>query len=208
VEEDVELTTIIRSNVARVLIVGALGTAAGAKAEPQAERAPIDKQDAPSPQPTAKLIESVGAANPTVRAMSPPQGAATVGVTVQQQPNDKVLTAPGSLLFPSGQSELTPSARQSLDGVAYVIAQQPDTKLLVEGYTDAHGGEQQNQRLSEKRAQAVADDLISRGVDRDRLSVVGRGESDPIGDNDNAEGRASNRRVEIVAAPSDDGQQR
>src|SRR5207344_2933069 len=101
-------------------------------------------------------------------------------------------TTPESLLFPSGQSELTPTARRSLDSVAYVIAQQPsDTKLLIEGYTDAQGAEQLNQHLSQKRAQAVADDLVARGVDRDRLSVVGRGQSDPIGDNDSAEGRAS-----------------
>jgi outer membrane protein OmpA-like peptidoglycan-associated protein len=211
-EEDVKLTTIIQSNVARVLIVGALGTVAGVKAEPQAERDPIDKQNAPPKQPTGKLLESAGAENPAARAMSPRQGAATVGATAgatvqQQQPQDKVLTTPGSLLFPSGQSELTPTAKQSLDAVAYVIAQQPsDTKLRVEGYTDTQGGEQLNQRLSEKRAQAVADDLIGRGVQPDRLSVVGRGESDPIGDNDSPAGRASNRRVEIVVGASDGAQ--
>jgi outer membrane protein OmpA-like peptidoglycan-associated protein len=193
-----------------LLIAGALGIAAGAKGEPQKERNPIDKQGVPE-QPTAKLIESVGAANPAALAMGgAPQGAPqgpSQGVTVQQQPHDKVLTTPGSLLFPSGQSELTPTAQQSLDAVSYEIAQQPsDTKWLVEGYTDAQGEEQLNQRLSEKRAQAVADDLIGRGVQPDRLSVVGRGESDPIGDNDSPEGRASNRRVEIVAGASDDAQ--
>ena len=79
------------------------------------------------------------------------------------------------------------------------IAQQPDNpSVSVEGYTDAQGSTEQNQHLSQKRAQAVADQLIARGVDKSRVSVSGKGESAPVADNDTADGRANNRRVEIV----------
>jgi outer membrane protein OmpA-like peptidoglycan-associated protein len=72
--------------------------------------------------------------------------------------------------------------------------------MVVEGHTDSQGSDDLNLKLSEDRAAAVRDYLVSRGVAADRLSAVGVGEKRPIADNTSAEGRANNRRVEIVIA--------
>jgi outer membrane protein OmpA-like peptidoglycan-associated protein len=118
---------------------------------------------------------------------------------VKEEQGAVVITLSGQLLFPSGEQELSPIARQSLDEVATAIAQQPeDTMIRVEGHTDASGSEAQNEQLSKKRAQAVANYLMERDIDDDRIQVVGHGESRPMADNDTPEGRSANRRVEIV----------
>ncbi len=77
------------------------------------------------------------------------------------------------------------------------MREHPDTKALVEGNTDSVGGEAYNQKLSERRAEAVKDVLVKSGIDGDRVSTVGNGESKPIAPNDTEEGRAKNRRVSI-----------
>jgi outer membrane protein OmpA-like peptidoglycan-associated protein len=120
---------------------------------------------------------------------------------VKQEPRGIVITLSGSLLFPTGKEQLSPSGRQSMDKVADTVAKQPaDSKLQVEGYTDDSGSKAHNERLSGKRAQAVADRLVERGIDAKRIEVIGRGESRPIASNNTEEGRALNRRVEIVIA--------
>lgn len=123
---------------------------------------------------------------------------------VRQEARGVVVTMSGSLLFPSGERDATPIANQSLDQVAHALAQQPsDTTFQIEGYTDSSGSESENLALSEKRAQLVADRLVESGIDSSRISVVGRGEAQPIADNNTAEGRAANRRVEIVVVRHD-----
>jgi outer membrane protein OmpA-like peptidoglycan-associated protein len=118
---------------------------------------------------------------------------------VKEEPRGVVITISGSLLFPNGQQELSPIARQNLDQVAHALAQQPaDTTFQVSGHTDNSGSDKQNQQLATQRAKAVGDYLANSGINPARINVVGRGESQPIATNDTAEGRASNRRVEIV----------
>lgn len=118
---------------------------------------------------------------------------------VKQENRGVVITMSGSLLFPSGDRDVSPIANKSMDQVAHALAQQPDdTTFDVQGYTDSTGSESENKMLSEKRAQAVADRLTEAGIDSSRIKVEGRGEADPIADNSTAEGRAANRRVEIV----------
>jgi len=125
---------------------------------------------------------------------------------VKEESRGVVITLSGSLLFPTGEEELSPIARKSLDQVADALAKQPsDAKFDVEGHTDNSGTTAQNQALAKKRAQAVADHLVESGVDRDRIRVVGHGESHPIASNDSDEGRASNRRVEIVVDEEHNG---
>lgn len=120
---------------------------------------------------------------------------------VKQESRGVVITLSGSLLFPSGEQELSPIARKNLDQVAQALAQQPlSTTFVVEGYTDNSGSEKQNEQLSSQRAKAVADQLVQAGIDPSRIRAEGHGERDPIVSNDTAEGRASNRRVEIVAS--------
>lgn len=118
---------------------------------------------------------------------------------VKQEPRGVVITLSGSLLFPSGERGLSPVARTSLDQVAHALAEQPPTSTFqVEGFTDDSGSPKQNDQLAKERAKAVADHLVQNGIDPARIQVVSHGEKDPIANNDTPEGRAMNRRVEIV----------
>ncbi|MFW1392105.1 OmpA family protein, partial [Vibrio parahaemolyticus] len=99
-------------------------------------------------------------------------------------------------LFGFDSSELTYNA--DLESLAEQLTQYPEDKIQIVGHTDSTGPEAYNQRLSERRAQAVADYLKRMGIAESRLSVEGQGESRPIASNDTVEGRAQNRRVEVV----------
>jgi outer membrane protein OmpA-like peptidoglycan-associated protein len=119
--------------------------------------------------------------------------------TVKQETRGMVITLSGGVLFASGKSDLLPSAQAKLDEVATALTQgSPDSTIVVEGHTDAQGTEAFNLDLSTRRAQAVRDYLASHGVAQDRIRAEGLGFSRPVADNKTAEGRANNRRVEIV----------
>lgn len=122
---------------------------------------------------------------------------------VKQEPRGTVITLSGSVIFPSGKSELLPSARSKLSEVATALSQgEASSKIVVEGHTDSVGSAEMNQQLSMRRAEAVKGALVTQGVDASRVSVVGHGASQPIAENDSAAGRANNRRVEIVVQPA------
>ncbi len=122
---------------------------------------------------------------------------------VRQENRGTVITLDNSVLFSVGESKLLPNARQRLQQVANALKLKPDSKITIEGYTDSQGPSSLNQRLSEERADSVRDYLVSRGIDADRINTEGFGESRPIASNSNPEGRAMNRRVEIVVKPSE-----
>lgn len=82
-----------------------------------------------------------------------------------------------------------------------VLNEQPERRVEIEGHTDAEGADGFNMQLSRERAEQVRSYLIQRGVDASRITAVGYGETRPIADNDTVEGRANNRRVEIVLKP-------
>lgn len=122
--------------------------------------------------------------------------------SVKQEARGMVITLSGAVLFTSAKADLLPSAQVKLNSVAEALTQQdPDSKIVVEGHTDSQGGESYNQDLSQRRAKAVGDYLISRGIAADRVTSQGFGFSRSIADNKSAEGRANNRRVEIVVQP-------
>ena len=122
---------------------------------------------------------------------------------VKEEQRGTVITLSGAVLFPSGGDTLSEVARQSLDKVAQALQEQSKSShIRIEGYTDARGSDSANQALSQRRAQAVRDYLASRGLDGLMLEAVGRGEANAIASNDSADGRASNRRVEIVVEPA------
>jgi outer membrane protein OmpA-like peptidoglycan-associated protein len=122
--------------------------------------------------------------------------------SVKQEARGMVITLSGSVLFASSKSELLPAAQVKLNSVAEALTQQdPDSKMVVEGHTDSQGAQGYNQDLSQRRAQSVRDYLVSRGIAADRLTSQGFGSSRSIADNKSAEGRANNRRVEIVVQP-------
>jgi outer membrane protein OmpA-like peptidoglycan-associated protein len=126
--------------------------------------------------------------------------AASVG-SVKQEPRGMVITLSGSVLFASNKDTLLPAAQDRLTQVAEALKTQDDHKIVVEGHTDSQGSEVSNQGLSERRAQAVVAFLTSRGVPTDQIRASGLGQGRPIADNKSAEGRANNRRVEIVIQP-------
>ena len=117
---------------------------------------------------------------------------------VKEEARGLVITLSGSVLFASGKSALLPAAQDRLNQVADALLATKERKLVVEGHTDAQGSNSSNQVLSQKRADAVRSYLISRGYPGDLIQAQGIGEDRPIADNANAEGRANNRRVEIV----------
>ena len=123
--------------------------------------------------------------------------------SVKQEARGMVITLSGGVLFASAKSDLLPEAQVKLNSVADALTQQdPDSKMVVEGHTDSQGGVSYNQDLSQRRAQTVRDYLVSRGIAADRVTSQGFGSSRSIADNKSAEGRANNRRVEIVVAPT------
>ncbi len=123
--------------------------------------------------------------------------------SVKQESRGMVITLSGSVLFASNESALLPAAMVKLNDVAdALIKGNPDSNITVEGHTDSQGQRQYNMDLGEKRAQSVRDHLVSRGVAADRIKAVGIGPDRPIADNKTAEGRANNRRVEIIVQPA------
>lgn len=101
--------------------------------------------------------------------------------------------------FEYDSATLTGHATHVLDGVAGTLKGQPDQKVTIAGHTDSRGSNAYNQKLSERRAQAVVDYLVSQGVNADNLSAMGHGEDMPVDTNDTEAGRAANRRVEMHA---------
>lgn len=126
--------------------------------------------------------------------------AASIGA-VKQEPRGMVITLSGSVLFASNKDALLPAAQERLGQVAEALKTQDDHKIVVEGHTDSQGSAALNQGLSERRAQSVVSFLVSRGVPADQIRAQGLGPSRPIADNTSAEGRANNRRVEIIVQP-------
>lgn len=118
---------------------------------------------------------------------------------IREESRGTVITLDGSVLFASGKSELLPIAQEKLDHVAKALADtKPGDSFLIEGHTDSQGPDQANLALSHARAEAVRQFLVGRGVAQDKVRAVGRGEQQPVASNDTPEGRANNRRVEII----------
>jgi outer membrane protein OmpA-like peptidoglycan-associated protein len=121
---------------------------------------------------------------------------------VKHDTRGTVITIPGSVLFATGKSAVLPGAQDKLNSVADAL-KETDHSILVEGYTDSQGSDAFNLELSQTRAQNVRDYLVSRGVPESRIRAQGLGESKPVGDNKTTDGRAQNRRVEIIVSGED-----
>lgn len=103
-----------------------------------------------------------------------------------------------AVLFGFDQSVLSADARANLDKLVKVLNAYPDTNIEIQGHTDSRGSESYNQGLSEKRAKAVSDYLLTQEITTTRVTTKGFGESVPAYDNETEEGRAQNRRVEFL----------
>ena len=123
--------------------------------------------------------------------------------SVKQESRGMVITLSGGVLFASNESTLLPAAVLKLNDVAdALIKGNPDANITVEGHTDSQGQRQYNMDLGQKRADAVKAQLVARGVASDRIKSVGIGPDRPIAPNTSPEGRANNRRVEIIVQPT------
>jgi len=112
----------------------------------------------------------------------------------------------GDVSFEAGKASLLPSAMTAVDRLAQLMAVYPERSVRIEGHTDSAGDDAANQTLSERRANAVRDALLARGVDAARIEAVGYGETRPIADNGTPGGRQKNRRIEIVVSELPDDQ--
>ena len=106
----------------------------------------------------------------------------------------------GDVLFDTGKAELRSPAREALARLSGIVLNYPELRLEIEGHTDNTGGEQMNQKLSEQRAEAVRQYLLTQGLAAGPLSAKGLGESMPVEDNSTAAGRQKNRRVELIVS--------
>lgn len=119
---------------------------------------------------------------------------------VKDDDRGMVITLQGEVLFKTGKWDLKPGAMAKLDQIADALRgkEQP---MVVYGFTDNVGAHDMNMGLSQNRAQSVRDYLVSKGIPSDLVTAQGKGPDDPIADNTSIDGRAQNRRVEIVVQP-------
>jgi len=112
-------------------------------------------------------------------------------------PRGLVLTL-GDVLFDTGKSQLNPGAARKLDQLAQFLADHPERRVQIDGFTDSVGTDSYNQSLSQQRADAVKSALVQRGIDPTRIESQGYGKGFPVADNADSGGRQLNRRVEVV----------
>jgi outer membrane protein OmpA-like peptidoglycan-associated protein len=104
----------------------------------------------------------------------------------------------GDVLFDTGRAELNSGATRKLDQLAQFLAEHPDRRLQIDGFTDSVGTDSYNQELSHRRADAVKSALLTRGIDSARIGTQGYGKAFPVANNTDSGGRQLNRRVEVV----------
>ena len=121
-------------------------------------------------------------------------------VQIKRDEEQLSLTFKADMLFGVGQSTINPGAMHDIQRVATVLNQYPQSIIVVRGHTDSTGSEQNNQTLSEKRAEAIKNLLVAEQVNPERILTIGYGEMEPIASNDTEAGRQANRRVEISIA--------
>ncbi|MDA9555471.1 OmpA family protein [Pelobium sp.] len=125
------------------------------------------------------------------------------GAEVMREGEGIIVKFDSGLLFEFGKSTLSTAAKQNIDNLAASLNKYPNTNILVVGHTDAIGSDAVNDKLSLDRANAVKSYAVAKGVDADRLKTSGKGKNEPIASNDTDEGRAKNRRVEVVIVAND-----
>jgi outer membrane protein OmpA-like peptidoglycan-associated protein len=126
------------------------------------------------------------------------------GARVERYGEGVLVTFDSGLLFDFDSSVVKGAARSNLTDLANSLRKYPDTEVLIVGHTDAQGSDSYNQGLSERRAAAAKNFLVSQGVPTDRVRTEGLGESEPVASNDTDAGRAQNRRVEVAIFASEE----
>jgi outer membrane protein OmpA-like peptidoglycan-associated protein len=123
-------------------------------------------------------------------------------VTIRHEKRGAVITLSSDKLVDSGQWAITPSGQYSLRELAAGLRDQDGRTIFIQGYTDSMGSSAVNDAVSLRRAEAVRDYLVTQGVSAEKLRAEGLGAKRPVALNGTADGRAQNRRIEIVIAPA------
>ena len=123
--------------------------------------------------------------------------------------DDGLVLTLGDVGFDAGKASLQPGAMTAIDRLVQLLNVYPERSVRIEGHTDSVGDAAANQKLSERRAAAVRDALLARGIDAARVEAVGFGAGRPVADNSTESGRQKNRRIDIVLSgeqsPAGDG---
>jgi outer membrane protein OmpA-like peptidoglycan-associated protein len=127
--------------------------------------------------------------------------AASEAAAVRREGDLLAITLKGDVTFDFDSAAVRPGLYGEVDRIAQIMVKYPQTHIIVEGHTDSVGAERYNQQLSERRANAVKNLLVQRGVDPYRVTTIGYGESRPVATNAEEAGRQLNRRVEIRIKP-------
>lgn len=125
------------------------------------------------------------------------------GISIVNTGDRLIVSLPNDLTFATDSYAVSPAMQGDLRRVADSLVRYPSSLVQVIGHTDSDGAADYNQGLSERRANAVADQVQAGGVPYNRLTTIGRGENDPVASNLTPEGKAQNRRVEIVVIPQE-----
>ena len=165
-----------------------LGVEHAARQEADTKAAASEQRALDSEQKTIAANEKTAAANDALAKLA-----------AKEEERGMVITLSGGVLFRSNDAQLLPAAQTKLDDVAAALLAN-GRPVSIEGYTDSKGSQSRNIDLSQRRADSVRTYLISRGLPSDRVVAKGMGPDRPIADNTSSEGRANNRRVEIVVA--------
>lgn len=198
------------------LVAASLALAACSGGEPAdpATTEPTQGATTSAPSPTAEDT-SPDAPRPTsamtIEDVAPPMSDAEIRVAEiivefdgEVTDEGTVLTLEEPILFDFDSAELKTSSSDALDDIAEVLAYYEDAPVVIAGHTDSRGSDDYNRELSQDRADAVQDALADRDIDASRLTAEGRGSTEPVAPNenddgsDNPEGRAQNRRVEVL----------
>lgn len=129
------------------------------------------------------------------------QQTAGTGIEVDRVGDQLQLTMPSNVTFAVNSATIQPGFYGPLNDVAATLVEFPSTAVDIIGHASSDGADDYNMTLSQQRGQSVRTYLVGRGTQSVRINAIGMGETQPIADNSNAEGRASNRRVEILLTP-------
>jgi outer membrane protein OmpA-like peptidoglycan-associated protein len=180
-----------------------------AEAQAQALREQMEKAEQAAQQTRAELESArtelekarkdLEAQQTETRRLRMQQELAALAAT-RSDPRGFIVTLPG-IFFDTGKSELKAGAKTTLARIADQLRSDDGLRIAIEGHTDSVGSEQANQALSETRANAVRDFLVSAGIPAERITASGKGETTPLATNGTAAGRQQNRRVELIISP-------
>ncbi len=123
------------------------------------------------------------------------------GTNMTREGNTLYVTFRSDNQFDVGSFTLKPGAQNDIARIAQIVKEYDKTNVMISGHTDATGSDETNQRLSERRAEAVKNIMLAQGVAPARLSTLGFGKSQPVADNSTAYGRQLNRRVALTITP-------